>query len=74
MAERRYWDTACFISWFGGEEGRANVCGSILTAAEAANLEIVTSAFTLTEVLWPRGREKMDAQFRNNVLGFFRQP
>lgn len=74
MADRRYWDTACFIAWLGREAGRAEVCGSILFAAEAGEVDLVTSAFTLTEVLRPKGRDRLDPNLRQTILDFFRHP
>lgn len=74
MAERRYWDSGCFIAWFKEETGRVDTCGAILNAAEGGDIELVTSAFTITEVVWPKGREKLDARLRKMVTDFFRQP
>lgn len=53
--ERRYWDTACFLAVLNREEGRVEVCEPILRAATHRSVEIVTSAFTITEVLLPKG-------------------
>lgn len=74
MAERRYWDSACFLAWFNEEPGRVETCGSILQAMEAGAVELVTSAFTITEVLFPKGEKKLGAELRQTVTEFFRKP
>lgn len=73
MPERRYWDSGCFIAWLQEESGRYEVCGSILRAAEEGRLELVTSAFTITEVLYPKGGNLLDRSLRATVRGFLRQ-
>jgi predicted nucleic acid-binding protein len=72
LADRRYWDSSCFIAWLAQEAGRYEDCGSILKAAEDGKLEIVTSALTVTEVLWPKGRDKLSRDLRAQVNTFFR--
>jgi predicted nucleic acid-binding protein len=74
MAERRYWDAACFIAWFNEEPGRVETCGSILRAMEEGQIELVTSAFTITEVLLPKGGKKLAPELRQQVTEFFRKP
>lgn len=75
-AERRYWDTACFLAVLGEEAGRVEVCAPILRAAtkRTLDLEIVTSAFTITEVLYPRGGQPLSPAIREKVKRFFRNP
>lgn len=74
MAERRYWDTACFLAVLGQEPGRVEACEPILRAATMRSLEIVTSAFTITEVLYPRGGKPLSPEVRAKVKRFFRHP
>lgn len=50
------------------------VCGSILQAAEDGELELVTSAFTITEVLQPKGERPLSSEKRALVQRFFRRP
>lgn len=69
--ERRYWDSACFISILAREAGRVEVCAPILRAAELHALEIVTSAWTITEVLHPKGGTPLPASVRATVKSFF---
>lgn len=74
MVDRRYWDSACFIAWFKEEPGRAETCGSILQAAQEGNIQIVTSAFSIAEVLFPQAGERLSQQHRDTVRMFFRRP
>lgn len=74
MIDRRYWDSACFLAWFNEEPGRWEVCGSVLQAAEDGKIELVTSAFTITEVLQPKGEKPLSAEKRTLVQRFFRRP
>lgn len=74
MADVRYWDSACFIAWFKEETGRYQTCGSILEAAQAGQVQIVTSAFTITEVLLPKGGTRLPAELRETVGQFFMRP
>lgn len=69
--ERRYWDSACFIAILSKEEGRVDVCAPILRAAEMRAIEIVTSAWTITEVLHPKGGKPLPAEVRATVKAFF---
>ena len=50
------------------------VCGSVLQAAEDGKLELVTSAFTITEVLQPKGERPLSPEKRALVQRFFRRP
>ncbi len=70
--ERRYWDSACFIAVLAQEAERVDVCADILRAAAGRRLEIVTSAWTITEVLHPKGGRPLSAPVRARVKRFFR--
>lgn len=72
--ERRYWDSACFIAVLSEEAGRVDECAAILRAATARRLEIVTSAWTITEVLHPKKGQPLSAAVRARVKRFFRNP
>jgi predicted nucleic acid-binding protein len=52
---RRYWDTNCFLGVLNEEPEKLSACKAVIREAESGNLRIVTSALTLTEVLWPKG-------------------
>jgi predicted nucleic acid-binding protein len=71
--ERRYWDSGCFLAILNREPGRVDTCAAILKAAERRDLEIVTSAFTITEVLYPKNGEKLAPEKRHTVRQFFRR-
>jgi hypothetical protein len=73
MVERRYWDSGCFIAIVGEEPGRVEVCDPILRAAQVNAIEIVTSAFTITEVLFPKGGKRILPEKRETIKRFFRR-
>jgi predicted nucleic acid-binding protein len=52
----RYWDSNCFLAWLQEEGDRVRGCGMVIDAAERGKVRIVTSALTLAEVLWLRGK------------------
>ena len=54
MANRRYWDACNFLAVINGEVGRAETCREIMREAATGNLEIVTSALTIAEVVRPK--------------------
>jgi len=53
---RLYWDTSCFISYVNSktEKVRHKVCGHILRKAQAGEVVICTSTFTIVEVIRPK--------------------
>ena len=72
--QRRYWDSTAFIALFAEEEGRVDLCQGVLDAAERDEVEIVTSALTLSEVVHIRGRERLNAELEDQLVAFFEQP
>lgn len=52
----RYWDTVCFLGVLNEEQDKLSACRAVISAAERGNVRIVTSALTIAEVLWPKGR------------------
>ena len=74
MVERRYWDSACFLAWLQSESGRDDKCQNVLTLAERGEVEIVTSVFTLTEVLRLRPKDALPSERRTAVEGLFNRP
>lgn len=50
----RYWDSATFLAWLSKEAKRCDLCTPVIEAAEQGQLRIVTSAMTLTEVIYVR--------------------
>ena len=51
IRRRVYWDSSAFLAWLLPEPDREDHCKEVLDAAESGELEIVTSAVTLTEVI-----------------------
>lgn len=51
----RYWDTCCFLGVLNEEPDKLGPCNAVIREATDRKLRIVTSAWTLTEVLWPKG-------------------
>jgi len=71
--EKIYWDSACFLSHFHAEEGKAGKCDGVLDRAERGEVLIVTSALTLAEVLWMRGEPRIPQKKAELVQKFFRR-
>lgn len=68
--ELRYWDTVTFLRFLQNAEG-SDVCASILKEAEAGRLRIVTSAFTLVEVVKLRHCEPIPKADADKIRLFF---
>src|SRR4051794_35376668 len=67
----RYWDADAFIGWLAGEEGKVDECQAALRAGEAGKTLLVTSALTLTEVLWLKRKPRLPAEAAEKVQLFF---
>ncbi len=52
-----YWDSTVFIALLTGEEGRVDNVEQILEEAESGEVFIVTSSFTLVEVIKLKGKQ-----------------
>ena len=74
MTPRRYWDSDCFLGWFNDERDKADACAAVIEAAEAGELEIVTSALTLTEVIKLKGHPSLPASREETIRLFFENP
>lgn len=72
--DRRYWDSDAFLGHLNGEPDKAAACAEVLEAAEAGRIVIVTSALTIAEVLYCKGRKPIPASDREKVSAFFKQP
>ena len=52
---RLYWDTSVFLCFLSEEEEyRRHICEDVLHAGKDGRIEIVTSMFTLVEVIRPK--------------------
>lgn len=70
-ADRRYWDSCCFLGYLGNEADKADKCEPVLSAAEDGHLEIVTSALTLTEVIRVKGAAAIPKDQEKKIRDFF---
>jgi predicted nucleic acid-binding protein len=68
---RRYWDSNCFLGILNEEEDKLGPCKAVIREAEAGSVRIVTSALTLTEVLWPKGEPLLPKEKAEVVHRFF---
>ena len=71
--ERRYWDSDCFLGWLQAEAGKVEPCRQVLDIAARGELEIITSALTIAEVLHLRGHQPISADKRQQVIEFFKR-
>lgn len=74
MTERRYWDSDCFLAWLQNEPGSADKCGDVFALAERGEVEIVTSALTVAEVLRLRPADAIPEERRASVEEVFDRP
>src|SRR4026208_1783958 len=72
---RVYWDANAFLGFLQDEKmlddagkQRCDSCKEVLEAHDADELKIVTSAFTITEVLHTKGKEKIPRNPENRKL------
>ena len=73
-SDQFYWDANAFLGLLNDEDGKADECARVLAAAKNGTVIIVTSALTLTEVLFVKGQPKLDPAKRSIVDRFFRAP
>ena len=73
-----YWDTSVFLCFLSEEEDeRRHICEDVLHAGKAGKIEIVTSMFTLVEVIRPKAIKHPHALTEEQVSklrGMFRWP
>ncbi|MFH1891265.1 MAG: type II toxin-antitoxin system VapC family toxin [Candidatus Zixiibacteriota bacterium] len=73
MVKRRYWDACTFLGWFNNESDKIGKCLGVKKLAEDGELVIVTSAITLTEVVWLKGQPKLTERSEDTIREFFEQ-
>lgn len=68
-----YWDASVFVAFLNDEqeENRAENVEQLLDEAEAGELFIVTSSFTLVEVLKLKGKIPIKAVDEQKIMDFF---
>ena len=71
--ERRYWDSDCFLNFLEKAEGNYEMCQAIIDLAEKGEVEIVTSALTLAEVLYLKPHKKVPPADAKKISEFFKQ-
>lgn len=68
---RRYWDTGCFLAILNNEE-KADDCRRILNEGADGKIELVTSFWTMAEVIRPRDTEgPLDEEKEAKIRKFF---
>lgn len=69
--DRRYWDSNCFLGWLKNEPDKYKKCQAVIEKAELGEIEIITSAFTLAEVLYLRKDVKIGPEQSGVIRKFF---
>jgi predicted nucleic acid-binding protein len=72
--EIRYWDSTCWCAELAREPGRYERCRSVLEAAEAGKLRIVTSALALIEVIKLESRTPLPLDKEPMIRAYFKKP
>lgn len=73
MPKRVYWDTCCFLGWFQQEADKRDALRVMLDDAEAGELILITSSFTITECAGLPTVRKVDNAASRKMLAFFEQ-
>lgn len=68
--EYRYWDSNCFLCWLKKESGYEK-CKGVIYKAEQGEIQIITSAFTIAEVIYLKPNEKIDRKRSDEICRFF---
>jgi len=68
-----YWDSDAFLGWLQEEPGKVELCQGTLERAERGEALIVTSALTITEVLWMRRGPTIPRTKADLLRRFFRR-
>ena len=71
--KHRYWDSSCFIAWLNEEPDRVDACEGVVQQAKDGDLQIVTSAITLIEVIKPGATLEFDGDKNDIIRRFFQQ-
>lgn len=71
MIARRYWDSSVFLAWLLPEPERKPDCETVIRAAERGNVQIVTSALTMTEVIKLKGQPGLTQDHEKKIVQFF---
>lgn len=71
MADQRYWDSTVFFAWLADQHDAQEQCARIIRRAEEGEIEIVTSALAIAEVLWLPDKPPPDPKNRGEIRRFF---
>jgi len=66
-----YWDSSVFIAFLNEESARSENVAQILEEAEAGDVFIITSSFTLVEVIKLKGSTPIRIEDQKKVTDFF---
>jgi predicted nucleic acid-binding protein len=67
-----YWDSTVFVAFFNAEPGGENV-RELLDEAEAGEIFIITSSFTLVEVIKLKGKTPILVTEQDEITEFFKK-
>jgi predicted nucleic acid-binding protein len=70
--EPRYWDSSAFLGWLAKEPDKVDDCRGVIRQAEAGNLQIVTSALSLAEVIKIKGETPLPLSSSALIREFFK--
>lgn len=73
MADILYWDSCAFLAWLNAEPENVAACTDTLNQAKNGDFITVTSALTITEVLWLRKGPKLSEEKGKKLNKFFRR-
>lgn len=68
--ERRYWDSNCFLKWLK-QEFDYGKCKGVICKAVDGEIQIVTSALTIAEVIYLDGNDKINRKKSDEIVRFF---
>jgi predicted nucleic acid-binding protein len=71
-AELIYWDSCAFLGWLQEEADKVDLCRGRIERAKAGEVGIITSALTLTEVLWTKNAPPLTSDKADLLRRFFR--
>ena len=68
---RHYWDAQAFGGWLGGNKKQAEVCRNVLEAAQNGEVQLVTSALSLVQIVKPIGESGLEDEKLDTLQRFF---
>ena len=69
--QKVYCDADVFIGWFNEEADKVKACRGLVDASEKGEVQIITSALTLTEVIKIKGQQPLPQSKEETIKGFF---